>query len=1801
MAGTLILFKWSLDEIYTHLTTLSALAAETVSEQTKQDFEKFVISEDEKLFVSSNIESPLLRVASFFRRITPDEVQPIVNDNEVGFSFVPRIAGGKFSYTDESLLRAKSLDMICAQILVRWYALRSIAPLANRLSQEYSHSAVELETALQQFIRPAYVGRATNIVEVDGDIDPKVQDNTTNVTYEQLLTLIGSSALIPNREYRITDYSTSVAEDALLVAVGHRYDIIVHADTPNTLSERARATHSSDDAYFNDAHLSAWDIRYSVQNDTARFPWCNPDGKGVVYYLCDEHGNRAGYDFKNICFDTEMGRLYSISVRDNETGELLDGSLFSATQCSFLGQAPQPNAILLNQGESADRVMLNNCADIYIYGTVKDITATSCNDIIINFPYSENIQIGPYVAYLELYTADLCTADSPARNIFVHSGVGGHSDNYEVVKVPVIAENNHRIEVANNAAGKVRVYVLGSGGGGVIEPGSVTTESFYKDATAPYANRLTKGLTITTKDGTTRYDGEFETNINIPSGEYDEAIEDLRKQVDKKVDTYYQPTDPSNEWSVADYNIHTGDLWHNTTNNHTYRWSGSIWEDYEVPVEVFDAIDGKSAIFASRPNAYHKNDLWILEAEYLLAGDVLHSAGTIVMATVSSSTFDRSHWVKRDRYTDDTDVINAVNNLKVLVEDLQTQVDGSLTSYEGSEVPTLNNYPAVEWDTEEERQRQIGSYYDLATIITNPDGTETITYQRYRFSNPSPGVYEWRLLADGGSAEALSEARKALGLAGTKARLFYGNTQPIPPYNINDIWITVNGVIYVCNADRAEGDITLSEDWMVANDASLRLRQIASDGVVTMEEKSALRNLLAQIRREYSDYVADAEKYGISIKPLANAYQNLLQFLTITMDVEVNVDTNISAEDREQYNNYYADFYAEVTRFTTAISEKQLEDKITEISSDIVVKVDVFYRLSDSATELSGDYEWSTIAPEWKEGTYMWQKTVTYYRTGAEPITAGPTCIAGATGNTGVGIKSVVEEYYLSSSATEMKGGEWLSEPPQWMNGMYYWTRSIITYTDGSVHTTKPICVTAGSVYLIDLSNQMAGVVATAEGAIISEYPTSRAMVYYGSILDEGWAFAGEFIGCKGVINQQTGEIVIDSITASSAKVVVTATKHNAPTLTTTFTLLVIREGEPATIYQLSPSVDKITKTIEGLITPAQVSCDVYKITGNSVRVKTDEKVVKYQNAGVSSSILPYVEPVSVGVNTTSIYFYLYDVDGTTLLDVERIPVLADGQGIEDFNDRLDTVERVIVGIEPRLDVLDGSVADLSNIAEQLGLDLGEIKAQTDKEFTIWFVEEYVDDAEKYEPTPNQDTSERNYPASDWTTEQQIATHEQDIFYNRFSGRAWKFLSGIWEEITDADTIAALTKAQEAYAKAQEALTAANSAMLATDTKRNELAQQLGYVDYEDMVEKAGYGNTIIKGGFLNTALIQTESLIAENVAVIKQDENGNTVEAITILPGEALKVIDYSLSEAGNVKMQIDAENGLRLYQTTAEGDVLTAQYSGEEELSISNIIPTVDAQVILHESLMRYGMIPTTAGQTIELSLCDFTNDSQDTTVIVTLQTLSMIVRFLSRTEATPQGAYNASTKVMINGSTKYLYELSAPVPSAEDWEYRDRFSYRTVVTLQDVNIEVKAGERLEIISTLTCTASLAGCESDFNVRFGETYDVSGSPKFMKLPVRSEGGGSALLMSKYLGNGFVIAKTSNNYIAVLVSEPQVNDPISPKLLQSQTGGLQIQMQCGDIGFKMENERLYARYNDAWVQLDWANLVNMLKQNGLS
>lgn len=137
----------------------------------------------------------------------------------------------------------------------------------------------------------------------------------------------------------------------------------------------------------------------------------------------------------------------------------------------------------------------------------------------------------------------------------------------------------------------------------------------------------------------------------------------------------------------------------------------------------------------------------------------------------------------------------------------------------------------------------------------------------------------------------------------------------------------------------------------------------------------------------------------------------------------------------------------------------------------VIASVDVEYAQGVSRTE-APKTGWQSEAPAWVEGKYIWTRTQTVTQSG-EISYSDPACISGADGKQGVtgrGIKSIVEQCYLSSSDSSQVGGSWSEQQPAWSKGKYIWTRSKVTWSDGAVSYTTPCLAKA-----INGANQMAG------------------------------------------------------------------------------------------------------------------------------------------------------------------------------------------------------------------------------------------------------------------------------------------------------------------------------------------------------------------------------------------------------------------------------------------------------------------------------------------------------------------------------------------------------------------------------------------------------------------------------------------------------------------------------------------------------------------------------------------------------
>ena len=93
---------------------------------------------------------------------------------------------------------------------------------------------------------------------------------------------------------------------------------------------------------------------------------------------------------------------------------------------------------------------------------------------------------------------------------------------------------------------------------------------------------------------------------------------------------------------------------------------------------------------------------------------------------------------------------------------------------------------------------------------------------------------------------------------------------------------------------------------------------------------------------------------------------------------------------------------------------------------------------------------WSTDSPEWEQGKYIWQRTVTTMADGSK-TTSDPVCIQGAAGTDGtsVSVTSNTVTYATSTSGT-VPPESWSETIPDLQPGEYLWSRTVTEYSDGT-------------------------------------------------------------------------------------------------------------------------------------------------------------------------------------------------------------------------------------------------------------------------------------------------------------------------------------------------------------------------------------------------------------------------------------------------------------------------------------------------------------------------------------------------------------------------------------------------------------------------------------------------------------------------------------------------------------------------------------------------------------------------------
>lgn len=183
------------------------------------------------------------------------------------------------------------------------------------------------------------------------------------------------------------------------------------------------------------------------------------------------------------------------------------------------------------------------------------------------------------------------------------------------------------------------------------------------------------------------------------------------------------------------------------------------------------------------------------------------------------------------------------------LDDIHNQIDGNITTYYHSGVPTLSNYPASEWDISEYAQHVGDMYYDQDTGYA------------YRFILDSNDNYSWTQIQDSVATRALALANQALDTADSKRRIFV--TTPFTPYDVGDVWIFNDSELLRCSTSRSSGDFSAT-DWVSA--------LAYTDDTYAKNVESQLNNYKETVKKEYvsnSSFTKAVDDINMGVKEIS--------------------------------------------------------------------------------------------------------------------------------------------------------------------------------------------------------------------------------------------------------------------------------------------------------------------------------------------------------------------------------------------------------------------------------------------------------------------------------------------------------------------------------------------------------------------------------------------------------------------------------------------------------------------------------------------------------------------------------------------------------------------------------------------------------------------------------------------------------------------------------------------------------------------------------------------------------------------
>lgn len=227
--------------------------------------------------------------------------------------------------------------------------------------------------------------------------------------------------------------------------------------------------------------------------------------------------------------------------------------------------------------------------------------------------------------------------------------------------------------------------------------------------------------------------------------------------------------------------------------------------------------------------------------------------------------------VKESKNYADGKVSDFAETITKSVADLQNQIDGQIETFYYDYEPKLNNIPASDWTTEDDKKKHEGDLFYWKS-----------KGYAYRFFKDGD-TWKWQLVQDTDVTKALRTASFAQSTADSKCRVFL--TQPIPPYDTGDMWNQgQNGDILTCVVARGEGASYVETDWQ-------KLNKYTDDETANkaLEEARKSRAMIINLDNDYQAITTDYKGEYTSFPECHTTAQVLYGHTDISNDCTYNV------------------------------------------------------------------------------------------------------------------------------------------------------------------------------------------------------------------------------------------------------------------------------------------------------------------------------------------------------------------------------------------------------------------------------------------------------------------------------------------------------------------------------------------------------------------------------------------------------------------------------------------------------------------------------------------------------------------------------------------------------------------------------------------------------------------------------------------------------------------------------------------------------------------------------------------------